>query len=109
MTKDLKRVGNSLMVVKFLCRDFWTAVFGKQMSKLQTNHKGVYVLQDFEFKWLVHTSGATEAETREMAHKALIFPCGLIRGVLVALGIECAVGAELGAKLPHCTFHLRVK
>ena len=30
---------SSLDVIKFVCRDFWTEVFGKPMDKLQTNNK----------------------------------------------------------------------
>eukprot|EP00960_Hanusia_phi_P078246 768797-Hanusia_phi.AAC.4 len=36
---------NDLAVITFLCKDFWTEVYGKQMDKLRTNHKGVFELQ----------------------------------------------------------------
>ena len=35
-----------LEAVKFLCKEFWTEVFRKQIDKLQTNHRGVFVLKD---------------------------------------------------------------
>ena len=30
--------------VKFLCREFWSKLFFKNMSRLQTNHKDMFVL-----------------------------------------------------------------
>src|SRR4051794_3935749 len=38
--------------VKFLCKEFWLSVFRKQIDKLQTNYKGIYVLHDFQFRWI---------------------------------------------------------
>jgi hypothetical protein len=48
--KDLKR--DTLSTVKFICKDFWSYLFKKTIDKLQTNHRGVYVLHDFQFKLL---------------------------------------------------------
>jgi hypothetical protein len=45
-----------LDVIKFICKDFWSALFHKQIDKLQTNYKGVYVLHDNDFKLLSHLS-----------------------------------------------------
>lgn len=28
-----------LDVIKFICKDFWIAIFKKQIDKLQTNHR----------------------------------------------------------------------
>lgn len=28
-----------LDVIKFVCKDFWIAIFKKQIDKLQTNHR----------------------------------------------------------------------
>ena len=38
-TKDRPRLGDTLEVIKFLCKDFWTAVFKKQVDNLRTNHR----------------------------------------------------------------------
>ncbi|CAK9063287.1 unnamed protein product, partial [Durusdinium trenchii] len=38
-TRQHARFVNTLEIVKFLCKDFWAAMFGKQVDKLQTNHK----------------------------------------------------------------------
>ena len=43
---------NQLDVIKFICKDYWIALFGKQVDKLQTNHRGVFVLKDYDFLWL---------------------------------------------------------
>ena len=37
-----------LEAVKFLCKEVWMEVFRKQIDKLQTNHRGVFVLKDLE-------------------------------------------------------------
>lgn len=52
MTLERPRLGDTLEVVKFLCKDLWAAVFRKQIDNLKTNHRGVYVLTDNSFRWL---------------------------------------------------------
>jgi trafficking protein particle complex subunit 6 len=49
----------SLDIVKFVCRELWTELFRKPVDKLQTNNKGTYVLQDYNFRPLRYLS--TEA------------------------------------------------
>lgn len=106
LTRDRQRLGSVLEVVKFICRDLWGTAFGKTVDKLQTNHRGMYVLQDRAFKWLARHSAATDEDTRELARRALFFPCGLIRGALIGLGVEAVVQAELGDTFPHCTLNI---
>ncbi|KAH8091936.1 hypothetical protein JL720_5509 [Aureococcus anophagefferens] len=55
-----------LEAIKFICKDVWNEIFGKQIDKLQTNHRGVF------------------------------FPCGVLRGALANLGIVATVTAEYG-------------
>ncbi|KAG5929381.1 hypothetical protein E4U42_006121 [Claviceps africana] len=55
----------TLDVIKFLCKDLWSLVFGKNIDNLKTNHR---------FLW---------------------FPCGVVRGALAALGISATVQAEI--------------
>jgi len=43
---------DQLDIIKFICKDFWIAVFRKQIDKLQTNYKGIWVLHDNQFRWL---------------------------------------------------------
>ncbi|KAJ7380019.1 Trafficking protein particle complex subunit 6B [Desmophyllum pertusum] len=42
--------------MKYICKDFWTAVYKKQIDNLRTNHQGIYVLQDNNFQLLTQMS-----------------------------------------------------
>lgn len=39
LSKDVPRLPTELENVKFICKDFWTNVFGKQVDNLRTNHQ----------------------------------------------------------------------
>lgn len=39
LTLEKPRFSDDLEAVKFICKDFWTAVFKKQVDNLKTNHK----------------------------------------------------------------------
>ncbi|VDN39318.1 unnamed protein product [Gongylonema pulchrum] len=39
VAKDLPRLNSELERMKFLCKEFWTAAFGKQVDNLRTNHQ----------------------------------------------------------------------
>ncbi|TYZ68694.1 hypothetical protein PybrP1_006627 [[Pythium] brassicae (nom. inval.)] len=97
-----------LDVIKFVCKDFWILIFKKQIDKLQTNHRGVFVVQDFNFRWLASFSSASEQHTKDMALLFLVFPCGLIRGALANLGITAIVNADI-TTLPGCLFNIKLK
>uniref|UniRef100_UPI00398F3017 trafficking protein particle complex subunit 6B isoform X2 n=1 Tax=Pristiophorus japonicus TaxID=55135 RepID=UPI00398F3017 len=66
-TKDTARFKDELDVLKFICKDFWTSVFKKQIDNLRTNHQ------------------------------YLAFTCGLVRGALSNLGIKSIVTVEVTA------------
>ncbi|VDD91925.1 unnamed protein product [Enterobius vermicularis] len=77
IAKDLPRFNSELDKMKFLCKEFWTVSFGKQVDNLRTNHQGVYVVQDNRFFALI-----SFAEGKQYADKASIYlalPCGIIR------------------------------
>jgi len=38
-TRDRPRLQDNLEAFKFLCKDFWTEVFKKQVDNLKTNHR----------------------------------------------------------------------
>ncbi|KAI7690481.1 hypothetical protein SSS_10773 [Sarcoptes scabiei] len=38
--------------MKFLGREFWSAIFGKQANALRTNHQGIYDLIDDKFRFI---------------------------------------------------------
>mmetsp|Transcript_29077 Transcript_29077/g.62249 ORF Transcript_29077/g.62249 Transcript_29077/m.62249 type:complete len:310 (-) Transcript_29077:310-1239(-) len=108
-TMDAK---TQLEAVKFLCKEFWTEVFRKQIDKLQTNHRGVFVLKDQELKWLKRLP-PDEESARVGAIRILAFPCGLIRGALGCLGLNGAVVScdflADGRSMASCSFNIKVK
>ena len=82
-----------LEAVKFLCKEVWLEIFRKQIDKLQTNHRGVFVLKDLDLRWLQRFPAGTE-QARVTAIRLLAFPCGLIRGCLSNLGIPAVVSCD---------------
>jgi len=56
-----KPPGEVLDVVKFVCRELWQEVHLKTVDKLQTNNRGVFVLQDFNYRWLRFVSARAAA------------------------------------------------
>ncbi|CAG8623823.1 4012_t:CDS:2 [Acaulospora morrowiae] len=107
-TRDRPRFVDTLDVVKFICKEFWTIIFKKQIDNLKTNHRGVYVLQDNNFRWFLRMS--TETGSADAAKRAIAyfwFPCGLIRGALANLGVVSVVVAET-TSLPQCTFQIKI-
>ncbi|KAK7849010.1 trafficking protein particle complex subunit 6b [Quercus suber] len=91
------RFSDHLDAIKFICKDFWSELFKKQIDNLKTNHRGTFVLQDNRFRWLAHISGNPSPKNGDLSqynynplaeNKAaqatsmhLNFPCGIIRGV----------------------------
>ena len=109
MTKDRARLATTLDAIKFLCKDFWAEVFQKQVDKLQTNHRGVYVLQDRAFRWLTRMSSADTDKPNDAALQHLVLPCGLVRGALDNLGLACEVTANISPALPKTTFTIKLQ
>lgn len=56
LTKDWPRFKEELDMLKFLCTDFWSSIYQRQVDNLRTNHQGVYVLFDNEFRFLSRIS-----------------------------------------------------
>ncbi|PWN49537.1 hypothetical protein IE53DRAFT_388225 [Violaceomyces palustris] len=113
LSKDRSRFGETLDVLKFVCKELWTTIWGKQVDNLRTNHRGVYVLQDNSFKPLTSISrpwleggGSAENEARREVKILLSFPVGLVRGALAALDVSSTVVAET-SQAPQCTFHVK--
>ncbi|XP_021669576.2 uncharacterized protein LOC110656905 isoform X2 [Hevea brasiliensis] len=112
-----------LEAIKFICKDFWSDVFKKQIDNLKTNHRGTFVLQDSRFRWLAQMpvdpsienvdlsqdpSALAENKATQAMSMHLYFPCGIIRGALSNLGIPCAVSADI-SDLLACSFVVRIK
>jgi len=90
--KDKSRFRSDLEVIKFLCKDFWFALYNKSITNLKTNHKGTFMLTDDNLHWLKHLpSPKTPAS---VVRNYVVFPCGIIRGALANLGVTCTVTAD---------------
>ena len=100
----MPRFKDELDTMKFICTDFWTAIYKKQIDNLRTNHQGVYVLQDNEFRFLKWLSNSKQY--LDVAPRYISFTCGIIRGGLANLGISCLVTAEVQV-MPVCKFHVQ--
>ena len=124
-TKDWQRFKDELDVLKFVCKEFWSAVFKKQIDNLRTNHQGVYVLLDNRFKFVTRISGSKQymdlmprvgfnqfKEFKRFSHvilfQYLAFACGMIRGGLANLGLTSTVTAEVLAP-PSCKFEIKIQ
>lgn len=102
-TKDVNWLSSELDMIKFVCKEFWLAVWKRQVDKLQTNYKGVYVLHDSHFRILqhvrpVHSTGSAETDREQMDEQARVyvaFSCGVLRGALMNLGVTATVRADI--------------
>ncbi|PWN24786.1 hypothetical protein BDZ90DRAFT_234737 [Jaminaea rosea] len=116
LSRDRPPLNSTLDVLKFLCKDFWIALWEKQVDGLRTNHRGVYVLQDHHFKPLLRISTPHgTASAAAIAKVYLPHSVGLLRGALARLGVQATVVAEsggqagaTGASVAATTFHVRV-
>lgn len=97
-----------LEAIKFLCKDFWSIIFGKQIDKLQTNHRGVFVLKDYACRWLSRYSCIDDAIASAKVLRLLQFPCGLLRGALANLGLRAIVTTEVPSCRPACSFSIQI-
>ncbi|KAI8383195.1 Trafficking protein particle complex subunit 33 [Nakaseomyces glabratus] len=79
-----------LAVMKFVCRDVWKQVYGKQIDNLKTNHRGTFYLLDYDYKPIQTFALDLDPEQQEKELKLvepfLEIPVGIIKGVLSSLG-----------------------
>ena len=95
---------------KWICQVFWVDLFHKQIDRLQTNNRGIFVLQDNNFSFLKNLSMENTNDEAKRKHMLLLYclvPCGLIRGILSSFGYNATVNVNL-TNLPSVTFHVRV-
>jgi hypothetical protein len=105
-SRDRPRFNDTLDVIKFICKDLWSLVFGKNIDNLKTNHRGVYVLTDTAFRPFSRMSTEAGGQAVVRAQPFLWFPCGILRGALAALGIVATVQAEIN-ELPGAVFQIK--
>ncbi|XP_034025281.1 trafficking protein particle complex 6b-like [Thalassophryne amazonica] len=106
LTKDSPSFKDELDIMKFICKDFWTKVFRRQVDNLRTNHQGTYVLQDNTFALLTQLS--TGKQYLDQAPKYLAYSCGVVRGALSNLGLDSVVTAEVST-MPSCKFQVVIQ
>lgn len=109
MYKNLQssKITNILDIMKFVCRDVWRCLYGKQMDNLRTNHRGIFVLVDNNCR-LISSMNSSKGlpDTITRAKSFLWFPCGVIRGILLSFGIESLVNAEIN-NFPSVIFSIQ--
>ncbi|KAH9850611.1 transport protein particle component [Lenzites betulinus] len=99
---------DTLDAIKFICKDLWNACWEKQVDNLRTNHRGVYVLQDNQFKPLTRVSGwEGRADSLRKSKIYVAMPAGIIRGALARLGFQAVVVPEV-TNVPQCTFQVKL-
>lgn len=92
-------VDNPLEAMKFICRDVWKSMFGRQMDNLRTNHLGTFVLVDHRpvayanchYMGVVPSGSRLPQGTTPTSARAppyVEFNAALIHGVLECLGIS---------------------
>ncbi len=69
-------------------------------SFIRKETEPLFILYSLSFVCIVHL---IRDEGREAAARFLLFPCGLLKGALANLGIQCDVAAEV-TQLPACKY-----
>lgn len=64
-SRDRPRFNDTLDVIKFLCKDLWSLVFGKNIDNLKTNHR----VRTFAFLYPISASSRSWVDTRTEAHE----------------------------------------
>ncbi|KAM9935092.1 hypothetical protein OXX80_005331 [Metschnikowia pulcherrima] len=101
------KIVDVLEIMKFICRDVWRCLYGKQMDNLRTNHRGTFVLIDNKYK--VTTGFSSENGKADVVAKARTYtylPCGIIRGILSSFGIDAYVSAD-NSQFPAVSFNIQ--
>lgn len=106
LTADMLRFHDEeLDVMKFICREFWSSIFHKQIDNLRTNRSGQYVLHENRFRFITRISNGKQYI--ELMPKYLAFTCGLIRGALADFDIKATVSGDV-TKPPSCIFNVQI-
>ncbi|KAF9235715.1 NO signaling/Golgi transport ligand-binding domain-containing protein [Melanogaster broomeanus] len=108
LCRDRPLFNDSLDAIKFVCKELWVSCWDKQVDNLRTNHRGVFVLQDNNFKPIARISSwEGRAEAVKHAKLYVSLPAGIIRGALARMGLHGTVTPEI-TSLPHCTFQIKL-
>jgi len=102
-----KRLENNMSIMRYICKDFWPLAFDHGASRLRTNHRGIFVIEDATFRFIEAIGPMEGINDKDAILKYLFYPCGLLRGALASLGVACIVDANVDA-LPVVQFHVQV-
>mmetsp|Transcript_4327 Transcript_4327/g.4783 ORF Transcript_4327/g.4783 Transcript_4327/m.4783 type:complete len:195 (-) Transcript_4327:30-614(-) len=104
---QLGRLKDKVEVMKFLCKDFWTYLFGKIVDKLQTDSKGTYRIIENEFKFLKRLPATTD-KAKEYISLCGKFFSELLKGALLTFNIESEVTLDT-ANYQEYSFTVKIK
>eukprot|EP00826_Nyctotherus_ovalis_P056777 TRINITY_DN7731_c0_g1_i10.p1 TRINITY_DN7731_c0_g1~~TRINITY_DN7731_c0_g1_i10.p1 ORF type:complete len:117 (-),score=39.76 TRINITY_DN7731_c0_g1_i10:99-449(-) len=79
--------------ITHIAREVWAYVFQNTMSKVVTEHGDKYNLTVNVFDWISVLSNEDMAGKayNDKIHLYLTFVCGMLRGELMVLGLDCRV------------------
>lgn len=104
---DCPRFKKDMDIVKFTCKELWNILFNKFADKLQTNHQGLFVVYDNDFKLFKNVSWNMLDDQHHLNDRFLRtctlisdFPAGIIEGALENLDFKASVTAEI--EYPKC-------
>ncbi len=86
----------SIDYIKHIAIDVWSYVFRTPIKKVKTEYGGRHDLYIEQFEWISVLSNH-DVEGKEYKEKIalyLSFICGILRGALMAMGVESQVDAE---------------
>jgi hypothetical protein len=97
----------NLEYIKFICKEFWIYLFGKNIDRLQTNHKGTFFLTDSNFRFLGRVNSKKD-DTKQYLAFGMRFIKALIRGALMAFSLDAEITMESSNDLEYA-FVVRIK
>lgn len=104
--KEKQEIKN-LEYIKFLCKEFWIYVFGKNVDRLQTNHKGTFFLTDSSFRFFTRLN-AKRDDTKQYLLFCMKFIKALLKGALMAFSLDAEITMESTNELEYA-FVIRIK
>ncbi|CDO96434.1 unnamed protein product [Kluyveromyces dobzhanskii CBS 2104] len=79
---------DALGMVRFICKEVWKQLYGKQIDNLKTNHRGVFYLFDYEFQPIQNFAlDDDEKVLLDVVAPYIQVPLGVISGILTSLGV----------------------
>ncbi|SOV74727.1 trafficking protein particle complex subunit 6A, putative [Plasmodium sp. gorilla clade G3] len=95
-------------ILKLISKDIWYILFNKNSDKIQTQKKGVYIINESDIGfYLQHLLIDNETNQKNnFIHYFLILIIGIIKGILKRFKIKAYVTYELN--YPQCSFQINI-